>query len=187
MSERPLVACTGLVAGYQRPVVGPVTLRVLRGEVVGLHGPNGCGKSTLIGAITGSARRFAGTLHVEPAIRIAHHRQHSDLGGELPLTGADLLRYAGAQSPPPPLRPLLPHRLDRLSGGQLQQLMVWCVLGSDAHLALLDEPTNHLDPESVARITELIRRPSPYRATLVVSHEADFLHAVCDRLIALPA
>lgn len=184
MDSHPILQCTGLVAGYDRPVVGPVSLRLYRGEVFGLLGANGSGKSTLLKAITGVARRFAGQIERQPGLRLAHHRQAPVRPAEFPLTGHDLVRLTGAERRPAPrrLRPLLNQRLDRLSGGQFQLLQVWACLGSPAQLILLDEPTNNLDPTSLAILIDLIQTTLDGRTLLLVSHEASFVDAVCTRV-----
>jgi ATPase subunit of ABC transporter with duplicated ATPase domains len=186
MSE-PVLECEALVAGYAGPVVGPVTFGVAPGEVLGLHGRNGAGKSTVLGAIAGSARVFAGSLRRRPGLRVAYQRQRAIRPAELPLTGRDLLRLTGAPASEAPeaIRPLLDLRLDRLSGGQFQLVHTWSCLGGPAELVLLDEPTNNLDPTATAALAELVREGHGRRAVLVVSHEADFLATVCTRTVHL--
>ena len=53
-----LLEVDSLVAGYTEPVVGPLSFALEPGEIVGLAGPSGVGKSTVLGAIIGSARVF---------------------------------------------------------------------------------------------------------------------------------
>ena len=67
MSES-LLEVRELVAGYDEPVVGPVSLRVHPGEVVGLSGPNGAGKSTLLKAIANGVRVFSGEVKRQPGL-----------------------------------------------------------------------------------------------------------------------
>ncbi len=57
---RPVLKVSQLVAGYSEPVVGPLSLALTPGKVLGLWGPNGSGKSTLLQALTGGARVFDG-------------------------------------------------------------------------------------------------------------------------------
>ncbi len=185
MGTAPLLECRELVAGYAGPVIGPVSFALHPAEVVGLHGSNGAGKSTILGAITGAVRIFSGEVRRRPGLKVAHHRQRPVRPAELPLTGSELLRLTGADpaKAPPALAALLPLRLDRLSGGQFQLLHTWACLGGAAQLVLLDEPTNNLDPGAIATLTQMLRQRENGRAVLVVSHEADFLSAVCNRVI----
>ena len=181
----PMLRCEGLVAGYATPTVGPLDLSLQAGEVVGIFGPNGCGKSTLLRALCGSVRIFAGTCVRGEGLRIAHLHQHGERPAELPLSGADLARAAGADplQAPDEVSPLLTPRLDRLSGGQYQLLRVWIALAGPANLVLLDEPTNNLDPAITQRLVELLNHPSQHKAVLLVSHEHGFLDQVCTRRI----
>jgi zinc transport system ATP-binding protein len=180
-----------LVAGWRRPVVGPVSLTLARGEVVGIWGANGSGKSTLLAAIAGQARRFDGRLRLTPGVGIAVQPQAPVRLDPLPVTGCELLTIAGADlnaaGLPRTLAALLPQRLDRISGGQHQLLCVWAALAGPAGLVLLDEPTNNLDPVHTAVLAEMLTARRADRAVLLVSHERAFLEAHCSRILALDA
>jgi ATPase subunit of ABC transporter with duplicated ATPase domains len=79
-------------------------------------------------------------------------------------------------------------RLDRLSGGQRHYLALWAVLEAPADLVLLDEPTNNLDAAGVIHlIAHLRERAADGTAILVVSHDAAFVAAACDRVVAMEA
>ena len=188
---RPLLQLDALVAGYARPVVGPVSLWLARGEVLGLWGPNGTGKSTLLKAIGRSARVFSGCIELESGATLAHLDQQPVRLPAMPVTGRELLRAAGARPElpertgrlPDVLAPLLKRRIDRLSGGQYQLLWVWSALATGADLILLDEPTNNLDPANRAALIEILGRERDGRGVLIVSHDHDFLERVCSRLL----
>ncbi len=176
-----------LVTGYSRPVLGPLSFTVAPGEVVGLWGANGTGKSTLLNAIGRSARVFAGTLKRAPHLTLAYQSQRPVRLPVMPITGRDLLRAAGAErtEPPPRLAAILHRRVDALSGGQYQLLCVWAALGGNCDLVLLDEPTNNLDPETEALLIEILAGQRGRRAVLLVSHERRFLDAACSRVLEL--
>lgn len=195
----PLLRIEGLVAGYGRPVVGPVSLDIFPGEVVGLWGANGCGKSTLLNAIADRADLLAGRIVRMPGLVIAHQAQQPVRLASMPVTGRELLRVAGAsrQDLPAALEAVSRQRIDRLSGGQYQLLCVWAAVAGRADLILLDEPTNNLDPEREALLTEMltpsrlarrdpsVAQPLTDRGVLVVSHERRFLEETCSRMIEI--
>ncbi len=180
----PLLQARELVAGYDQPVVGPVSFIVAPGEVVGLRGANGSGKSTLLRAIAGTARVFDGRLARRPGLTVAWLAQQPVRLHEMPFSGRDYLRYAGARDTPPQrLAGWLDRRMDAMSGGQFQLLAAWSVLGCGADVVMLDEPTNNLDPEGEAMLAEILGNQRGRRAVLLVSHEGAFLEAACSRVL----
>lgn len=182
-----LLECKQLTAGYIRPVVRDVSFVLNRGEVLGIRGQNGVGKSTLLSAISGAARIFNGDVSRRPETELLHHRQHWQTGAEFPMTGLDVCDLTGAIAAEAPARlaRLLPKRLDQLSGGQGQMVRLWACLGSPAGLLLLDEPTNSLDTSAIDELVSMIRATSANRAMVVVSHESVFLDSVCSRSFTL--
>lgn len=177
------------VAGYVVPVSPPATLSVACGEVVGLAGPNGIGKSTLLKAILGTARQFAGRIERAPRVRIGYLPQQPVRLPQVPLSGRELLATLGADrlTPPARLAEKLAARIDRLSGGEYQLLMLWATLAAESEVILLDEPTNNLDASHIRTAIDEIAAAQPLRATLVVSHDRGFLDAVSTRIVDLGA
>ncbi len=191
MSEGPsseaLLRVTDLRAGYRTPVVGPVNFTVEAGEILGFNGPNGAGKSTVMKAIAGGARVFSGSLGRRPGLRVAHQHQNPMPLEDIPVSGRELLQLTGAGEDGLPewIRPLLGQRLDRLSGGQLQFLQVWACIDAPVDLALLDEPTNNLDRKGIAYLLEELPRRRSKLAMVLISHDRDFLDAVCHRVVEI--
>jgi len=180
-----LLQVDDLAAGYDRPVVGPLSFSIARGEVLGLCGANGTGKSTLLHAIADGARCFQGRIERAPGLRLAYQEQQPARLQALPLTANELLRVAGAAQHdlPASLAAAVGKRIDRLSGGQYQLLRVWAALAGSADLLLLDEPTNNLDPSHEAVLTDMLRTRSADCAVLLVSHERAFIDATCSRVL----
>jgi zinc transport system ATP-binding protein len=171
--------------GYTRAVVGPLSLRINRGEIVGLGGPNGAGKSTLLKAVADDAQIFAGHIRRKPGLTLAWMEQEDVRLGQMPFNGWEYLRFADADenAPPSRLREWLHQRVDSLSGGQFQLLRCWRALGTRAELVLLDEPTNNLDEESLGTLRDLLMQRRNDRAIMLVSHDRDFLEQVCSRVL----
>ncbi len=179
-----------LVAGYAAPVCGPASFILGPGEILGIAGPNGCGKSTLLGAIAGGVRIFSGEIRRSPQLQVTlQTQQQPDIAG-VPLSGRELLALTGACADglPPWLAGRLDERLDQLSGGQRQYLHLWACLQAPGDAVLLDEPTNNLDPAGVRHLSEALRaRAAAGAGLIVVSHDDDFVAAVCDRTLRLGA
>jgi zinc transport system ATP-binding protein len=184
-----LIEIDGLVAGYGAPVVGPVSFDVRAGEVLGLAGPNGVGKSTILSAITRTARVFDGRIVRRPCLTVAHQRQRSVRLADTPLVGGDLMRLAHAnmRHAPNGLPALACSRLDRLSGGQVQLFFVWAAVGSSADLVLLDEPTNNMDPETREALIQALGSIGQGRALILVSHDDAFLQRAATRIVEVTA
>ena len=185
MGSDRLLTITDLRAGWQRPVIGPLSLALERGEVVGLWGANGSGKSTLLAAVADGARIFAGRIERAPGLTLAVQPQAPVRLPRLPVTGRELLRAAGADAHglPDRLVSALDRRIDRFSGGQYQLLCVWAALRGNADLVLLDEPTNNLDPAHEALLADMLSHDAADRGVLVVSHERPFLERTCGRIL----
>jgi ATPase subunit of ABC transporter with duplicated ATPase domains len=183
-----LLRAEKLVAGWQQAATQPLDLSVSAGEVVGLTGPNGVGKSTFLAAFAGRARVFSGRIEQRTGLRLALQAQDVPPVVGLPLSGHELLALTGAtpEGLPAWLVERLDCRLDRLSGGQRHYLTLWAILQAPADLVLLDEPTNNLDVAGVAHLTAHLRdRAAAGAGLLVVSHDSAFVEAVCDRVIML--
>jgi ATPase subunit of ABC transporter with duplicated ATPase domains len=185
-SPSPLLVVDAVVAGYAQPTVGPVSFAVASGDIVGLAGVNGSGKTTLLNAIVGTAHIFSGQVTCDRAAGVSVLRQFPVRLPEMPFLGSEFLEVAEAsrEEAPRHLRPLLDRRVDRLSGGQYQLLLVWACLGSTSSLVLLDEPTNNMDPDAVDAVGQLlIASRERGKGLLVVSHEPGLLDRVCTRVV----
>ncbi|PKO92916.1 MAG: ABC transporter [Betaproteobacteria bacterium HGW-Betaproteobacteria-10] len=179
-----------LVVGWQQPATQPVNLTLAAGEIVGLTGPNGVGKSTLLAALAGRAKVFSGRIEQRTGLRLALQTQDIPPLDGLPLSGRELLALTAASTEglPPWLADRLDLRLDQLSGGQRHYLALWAILQAPADLVLLDEPTNNLDAAGVAHLTAHLRdRAEAGAGMIVVSHDAAFVEGVCDRVLLLGA
>lgn len=183
----PLLELVDVRAGYAVPVVGPVSFAVAPGEVLGLKGVNGVGKTTLLKLLAGEARLFGGSIRRLPGLTVSHHRQRPERPPELPMTGLEVLRIAAVPTGnlPPRMAALVGRCLDEMSGGEFQLLQAWACLMGPARLVLLDEPTNNLDQEAIdLLLAQLETRPAD-RGVLVVSHDTTFLEASCDRIVPI--
>jgi ATPase subunit of ABC transporter with duplicated ATPase domains len=184
-----LIDVRDLRAGYREPIVGPVSFSVSPGEIVGLAGANGSGKSTVLKALVGQVEIFGGEIRRRPGLRVAYQAQQPPELAELPLRAREMLGLMTAPGTELPQRvqSVLNLRIDRISGGQQQMLFVWSTLRHPAQLLLLDEPTNNLDPDGENQLAEALRGLGTDRGALIISHETDFLERVADRIVRVAA
>ncbi len=186
-SAETLVEFHAAWIGFDRPLLGPLDIRIPAGARWALTGPNGAGKSLLLRALVGQASLHAGSIRLASATRTTLLAQDHPRPHPWPLSGFDWFDAMGAA---PPERPriweLLPRRLDRLSGGQWQLLRLASALappvaadppagGAAPRLVLLDEPANHLDTEVRQDALELIRAVPDGTTLVITSHDPAFL------------
>jgi ABC-2 type transport system ATP-binding protein len=179
-------------------------LAVAAGEVVGLLGPNGSGKTTALRLLLGFLKPTAGhaTIAGHDCWRdsVAARRQVVYLPGELRLyenmTGRQLVRFLlRLRGRPPRHDPdQLARRLDidldrpiaNLSSGMKRKVALLQVLVPEAPLLILDEPTNTLDPTMRDVLLGQLRRARDHgQAVLFSSHVLPEVEQVCDRVAIL--
>jgi ABC-type multidrug transport system ATPase subunit len=190
-----------------RPPVRAVeefSLRIERGEIMGLAGPNGAGKSTLISLLLGYLPPTAGSVSIDGSAPRPYIQRHG-IGylSELVMlnpqwtTEGALERLALLAGIPDPLARqrvdaviedlgIDEHRykkLKALSKGNLQRLGLAQALLREEQVLILDEPTHGLDPVWTQRFRDLVQRlRSPNRTMLIASHNLDELERLCDRV-----
>ncbi|AGF75030.1 ABC transporter, ATP-binding protein [Bartonella australis AUST/NH1] len=169
-----------------RIIVKDLSLRLQRGDKLGIIGPNGVGKTTLLSVLTGQEPPDSGTIKYGYNLTTALLDQQRTLNEEETLahylTGgrADSLLVNGQEkhvvsymkdflfSPEQARTPL-----KELSGGERARLILAKLLSQPANLLILDEPTNDLDMETLDLLQEFI---ADFAGTLLlVSHDRDFL------------
>jgi ATP-binding cassette subfamily F protein uup len=170
-------------------IVRNLSTRILRGDRVGLIGPNGCGKSSLLRLILGELEPTEGTVVTGPRLQLAYFDQHRrQLDPERSVRdnlgeGSDYVTVRGRpRHVIGYLRGFLfpPERIDMkvkaLSGGERNRLLLAKLFTRPANLLVLDEPTNDLDVDTLVLLEELL---SDYDGTLLlVSHDRAFLDNV---------
>jgi ATP-binding cassette subfamily F protein uup len=166
------------------------SVRIMRGDRVGIIGPNGCGKSTLIKLLVGELEPLAGTIRRGTALQPAYFDQQRDQldparsimdnvtggSGDTVIIDGQPRHVSGY------LRDFLfpPERLQApvsmLSGGERNRLLLARLFARPSNLLIMDEPTNDLDVETLDLLEELVAN---YEGTLLlVSHDRAFLDNV---------
>jgi amidase len=211
MSE-PILTVDQLRSGYGRiPVLQGVTFQVNAGEVVGLLGHNGMGKTTLLKTLMGYIPATGGVVSydgMDITRRAAHERANLGIayvpqgrGMFAGLTARENLEFAwnganghdvdtaieGILHDLPRLQVLLDRQAGALSGGEQQILAIARGLISEPDLLLLDEPTEGIQPSIIDEIALMLSRLQKDRglAMVVVEQNLDFLIALSDRMLLL--
>jgi ABC-2 type transport system ATP-binding protein len=179
-------------------------LEVQPGEVFGVLGPNGSGKTTALRVALGFLRPTAGSAriggHDSWRDSVAARRLVAYLPGELRLyenmTGRQLISFLSAlRSRPPRESPeALARRFDidlarplaSLSSGMKRKVALLQVMIADVPLVIMDEPTNALDPTMRDELLELVRQAAHRGQTVVFSsHVLTEVEQVCDRVAVM--
>ncbi len=174
-----------------RRLFGGLDLLVRRGERIGIVGPNGCGKSTLMGLLAGRSKDDDGEVRRGTNLCEGYFDQHlgsldpsktaveeiRSVRGDLNVDGARQylarFRFYGDDT----LR-----KVDGFSGGERSRLALAKLLLEPRNLLFLDEPTNHLDIPAAEILEEAL---AGFEGTvLLVSHDRRFLEAVTTRIVA---
>jgi len=178
--------------GSENIVLGSLNLLVMRGERVGLVGPNGVGKSVLFRLILGQDQPSGGVIKIGPSIKIGYYaQQHETL--DFQRTLIENVRHAAGRMKEEEAVAFLGKFLftyeqaragvHTLSGGERSRLQMALLMLSEANFLLLDEPTNHLDIASAEVLESALE---DFAGTvMVISHDRYFLDRVVDRIVQL--
>jgi ABC-2 type transport system ATP-binding protein len=191
-----LITAAGLGKVFgAKTVVDEVTIRVAPGEIVGLIGANGAGKTTVIRMLLGilEATRGAVRLFGVPPSRQARQQVGyvpQGLGLYRDLTVAENLAFVSAayRRPARPAGDLAGISAEVVSGiglGRQRQLAFTCALAHAPSLLVLDEPTSGVDPVARARLWDTIHTQAERGAGLLVSTHYMQEAEQCDRLILM--
>ncbi|CAM5453628.1 ABC-2 type transport system ATP-binding protein [Aquamicrobium terrae] len=205
--EAPVIEARGLAKRYGRAVaVDGIDLTVEKGEVFGLLGPNGSGKTTTILLLLGLTEPSAGEIRVLGLDPLRQPLEVKRRVGYLPdqigfydhLTARENLAYTARLAGIPSTeaqgridaaleRVRLPEVRDRrvatFSRGMRQRLGLAEMLVKRAEIAILDEPTSGLDPQSTQELLEQIRELAAEGVTIVLSsHLLSMMQTICDRV-----
>jgi ATP-binding cassette subfamily F protein uup len=179
----------------ERPIVRDFSIRIQRGDKIGVIGPNGAGKTTLLRMILGELQPDQGVVRQGTKIDVAYFDQfRTQLNPDSSLAdvispGSDYVEIGGARKHVigyledflfAPERARSP--VSSLSGGERNRLLLARLFARPANVLVLDEPTNDLDIETLELLEELLQN---YDGTLfLVSHDRTFLDNVVTQTIA---
>ncbi len=169
-----------------RPILKDFTLRIQRGDRIGIVGSNGAGKTTLLKILTGELQPDTGTVTLAKTLNgIMIDQQRSLLSPEKRVRdvlaeGGDWIEVRGHKKHVQGYLKeflfdpgLVDARVGTLSGGEQSRLLLAREFARESNLLVLDEPTNDLDLETLDLLQEVI---ADYDGTvLIVSHDRDFL------------
>lgn len=194
----------------QNPVLDDVSLTVAQGDFLGVIGPNGGGKTTILKIILGLLKPQRGTVSVlgRPPAQVRHQigyvPQHAKIDSTAPASVLDIVRmgrlsrsswgpWYGRSHTNAAMEALqqtetadlAKRHIGTLSGGQRQRVLIARALASDAKLLLLDEPTAGVDAHMEHGLTDLLHRLNKTLPIVLVSHDIAFVSTHLNRVACL--
>jgi ABC transport system ATP-binding/permease protein len=194
-SGKLVLEAKGVNLSYDRPIVKDFTIRIERGERIGLVGANGAGKTTLLNLLTKQSEPDSGFVrHGVHLDLVTLDQKRETLDPQMSLKEAltegrsDQVMVNGEP------RHVMSYLKDflftpeqagtaliKLSGGERGRLMLARALAKPSNFLILDEPTNDLDLETLDLLQEMI---ADYQGTVIlVSHDRDFLDKTVNKVI----
>lgn len=190
-----VVTCENVSFGYgERPVVRDLSVRIERGDKIGIVGPNGAGKTTLLRLLLGQLAPQSGVVEHGTRLEVVYFDQlraqldesmrvqDAVADGNATVTINGRTRHVISYLEDflfEPARARTPIRA--LSGGERNRLLLARLFTKPANVLVLDEPTNDLDAETLELLEDLLVEFGG--TVLLVSHDRAFLNEVCTSLL----
>lgn len=211
---QPIIRLDNVTAGYDgRPQVRDATLSVCEGDFVGVVGPNGGGKTTLMRVVLGLLKPMAGSIHyynIKEArevkrLRMGYLPQYTAIDRDFPISVSDAIltgfngdkpvwrgyskeqrHAAGRLMERMQLAPLASRPIKALSGGELQRVLLARAVVASPDVLVLDEPNTYIDEPSQRLMHQLLADVNAKGcAVLMVSHDAQQVHAMARTIVAV--
>ncbi len=193
---KQIISAENVSAGYDGQIfVRDFTYRFLKTDRIGIIGPNGCGKTTLLNCLVGKTQPVSGTVEIGQTVKIGYFGQENEnldpsekvidsvrnIAEYIPT--ADGYLTASAMCEQFLFDGTLQYNLiEKLSGGEKRRLSLLRVLMSAPNVLVLDEPTNDLDIETLEVLEDYLDHfPG---VVITVSHDRYFLDRVVTRIFA---
>lgn len=195
-------------------IIENITFSVEEGSIVAIIGPNGAGKTTLVKALLGLLPHAAGSIsffghsgkHKNSRPKVGYVPQRLQFDRTFPLTVSELLSFTVPPIYSFPFRKkkkekeyihkllemvgvqdLAERSIGRLSGGELQRVMIAKAIVNNPKILFLDEPASGVDIEGQERFYDLIRRLNKEQGltVILISHDLNIVYRFADNVLCM--
>ena len=211
-----MLTVEGISFSYrEKPVLQDVDLEVRKGEIIGILGPNGCWKTTLLKILNRNLKPQKGRVLMEGADleemskrtiarRIAVVPQSNEIRfaftvrdivsmGRMPFLdrfqgeSGDDMRIVEEAMEKTSIKEFADRLISNMSGGERQRVIIARALAQRPEIILLDEPTLHLDINHQFEVLDLVKRLSKEEGltVVIVSHDLPMVVKYCDRMVLI--
>ena len=206
MPANPIIEIRNLSAGYDgRTVLHDVDLTVYERDFLGIIGPNGGGKTTLVKCILGLLKPTAGTIAYHPGnLSLGYLPQYTRIDRKFPITVEEVV-LSGLNGQKPltarltradrekaravvarmGLEGLEKRPIGALSGGQLQRVLMARAIAARPEVLVLDEPDTYIDAQFKEQMHALVARANRRCAVIMVSHDRDYIAAAATQVVEM--
>ncbi|MDI3533826.1 MAG: zinc transport system ATP-binding protein [Thermosediminibacterales bacterium] len=182
-----------------------INLQVKKSEFLGIIGPNGGGKTTLLKLILGMIKPSSGIVNINENITIGYVPQTSNFNKHFPIKVLDVIlmgrldkslklfhKYTkedvekvGKIMERLGILELRDRQVGELSGGQLQKVLIARALAVEPKMLLLDEPTANIDVQSKTEIFEILKKLNEQVTIILVTHDIGIMSSYVDTIAFL--
>lgn len=188
-----VLTCEEIAVGYDRKLFDKFSITIAGDARIGLLGPNGQGKSTLLKTLVGQQELLAGNVHYSDHLALGYCAQHQTDVLDQDASPLLLMRRQDPKAAEQDLRNFLGSFAFRgeqvdtpiraFSGGEKSRLALCLIAWQRPNLLLMDEPTNHLDLEMVHALTRALQEYGG--ALILVSHDRHLLNNTVDQFLII--
>jgi len=191
VDDKILIRLYKVTAGYgDKIILRDVDFKVCKGDFIGVIGPNGGGKTTLIKTILGIIPSLSGSIDYSSGIRMGYLPQITTIIKDFPISARDVVcsglssgNFSGGLMSKPDygraeellewlsVGYLAKYQIGRLSGGELQRVLLARAIMCNPHVLILDEPTTYVDNKFENKMYEILHQLNEKVAIVMVSHD----------------